>query len=352
MYKNGVNDIACKICRICRLSVLWPSASPRLFPLERLKPLGFFRRYPRARGQGSPINKQTQAPIPCSHSLLSPPPRVRVLRVLHIPHILSSSTPPPSSLLPFQHSQFHSVSLFTLEQSVSLLSPTLKSFRRSCCPLASPVTSRFPPLNTSAKVPRSSYEPSRRSRLRCTSNSSDSSSSSLSPITPADSQTPLSSGASSSSAASASSSSGFRFHDDASDHESNGYNTDPESTPPSPVFTPFPTRQARTSTISKAQSAISLAAPTAMPTVLPRRNPSFPVSRPLRPFDSISNAMSTAAITGPPDLAPSVGSGELEMKTKPKPKRSNVLLEPTKNPRFACGFFTIDMTQEEFKTRA
>ena len=217
------------------------------------------------------------------------------------------------------------------------------------------MASRFPPLNTSAKPPRSSYEPSRRSRLRCTSTSSDSSSS-LSPVTPADSPTPLSSGpsfASSSSATSASSSSGFCFHNDTSDHESNDSNTDPESTPPSPVFTPFPTRQARSPTISKTQSATSLAAPT-IPTVLPpRRNPSFPVSRPLRPFDSISNAMGTTAITGPPaSLAPSVEPGELEMKVKPKSNRSNVLLEPTKNPRFACGFFTIDMTQEEFKTRA
>jgi len=62
--------------------------------------------------------------------------------------------------------------------------------------------------------------------------------------------------------------------------------------------------------------------------------------------------MGTAAITRPPASASSVESGELEMKPKPKPKRSNVLLEPPKNPRFACGFFTIDMTQEEFKTRA
>jgi hypothetical protein len=62
--------------------------------------------------------------------------------------------------------------------------------------------------------------------------------------------------------------------------------------------------------------------------------------------------MGTASITQAPPSGTSVDSGELEMKTKPKLNRSNTLLEPPKNPRFANGFFMIDMTQEEFKTRA
>jgi hypothetical protein len=64
-----------------------------------------------------------------------------------------------------------------------------------------------------------------------------------------------------------------------------------------------------------------------------------------------------------PNLA-GVGDEKLHMKPKGltvqtvgletgKPKgRSNVLLAPPKNNRFQHGFFILDMTQDEFKTRA
>ncbi|KIM28985.1 hypothetical protein M408DRAFT_126273 [Serendipita vermifera MAFF 305830] len=130
---------------------------------------------------------------------------------------------------------------------------------------------------------------------------------------------------------------------------------------PEPVFSTIPTRRVQSSSAMYKSGNVG--------------QMTFPVSRPIRPFDSISNAMGTAPkrVSPPLSRAESFGavSGEenkqqqqqLSMKPKGlsvqttgletgKQKRSNVLLEPPKNNRFQNGFFILDMTQDEFKTRA
>jgi hypothetical protein len=162
-----------------------------------------------------------------------------------------------------------------------------------------------------------------------------------------------------------------------------------DSSYPEPVFSSIPTRRVQSSNAvfrgmtscgspsSYAATAPSSPSPTSA--TFPRRIPSFPVSRPIRPFDSISNAMGTAPKRVSPPLSRSEsleahpvhvpglaahGDEKLHMKPKGlsvqtvgletgKPKgRSNILLEPPKNNRFQHGFFILDMTQDEFKTRA
>ncbi|CAG7846723.1 SubName: Full=Uncharacterized protein {ECO:0000313/EMBL:CCA74242.1} [Serendipita indica DSM 11827] len=141
-----------------------------------------------------------------------------------------------------------------------------------------------------------------------------------------------------------------------------------------PVFTTMPTRRARSSgTIARTPagglSFTSINGTTCISnssgesvSPISRRTPSFPVSRPIRPFDSISNAMGTQPKrVSPTTEAPFAASKTLdsvqkpkavEPESKPKPWRSSKLLEPPKNNRFQNGFFILDMTQDEFKSRA
>ncbi|KAG8787757.1 hypothetical protein FRC15_007911 [Serendipita sp. 397] len=141
-----------------------------------------------------------------------------------------------------------------------------------------------------------------------------------------------------------------------------------------PVFTSLPTRRAKSSGALALAPTTGISGPSSPESSSPispsfqRRTPSFPVSRPLRPFDSISNAMGTypkrpAPATEAPfapksrdEKPPSPQGIATEQRrpseTKPKPWRSNKLLEPPKNSRFQGGFFILDMTQDEFKTRA
>ncbi|KAG8810098.1 hypothetical protein FRC17_003092 [Serendipita sp. 399] len=141
-----------------------------------------------------------------------------------------------------------------------------------------------------------------------------------------------------------------------------------------PVFTSLPSRRAKSSgalALAPTTGMSGLSSPENASPVSPsfqRRTPSFPVSRPLRPFDSISNAMGTnPKRVSPTTEAPFVTKIQQEKlqtaqrivsdqsrvsETKPKPWRSNKLLEPPKNSRFQGGFFILDMTQDEFKSRA
>ncbi|PVF98307.1 hypothetical protein CPB86DRAFT_784939 [Serendipita vermifera] len=139
-----------------------------------------------------------------------------------------------------------------------------------------------------------------------------------------------------------------------------------------PVFSALPARRAHSSgAIARGSGmnfpcAMTSITPSENSSAFPRRIPSFPVSKPIRPFDSISNAMgnNTAAkrTLSPVEARPSVvekpaimGKKDIPLRgldEKPKPKRSNKLLEPPKNNRFQNGFFILDMTQDEFKSRA
>jgi len=51
-------------------------------------------------------------------------------------------------------------------------------------------------------------------------------------------------------------------------------------------------------------------------------------------------------------VVPTAIKDEKPLALEVKPKRSNKLLEPPKKSRFQNGFFILDMTQEEFKSRA
>lgn len=254
---------------------------------------------------------------------------------------------------------------------------TLRQSLKIRADLSLAVPTRLTPIKTSYLSPSVDYIPTRSSRLRAPSDSSSSSSSSSSadsPYTPEDaapmtsrhfvpgpSRPKFSTNPSFGSISSAKSSH-YSSDEEDDDHD---HGAAPTSDPhgPVPVITQFPPRRKvqSASAIAQRHSRFSPVAPT-YPTASapPLRSPSFPVSKPLRPFDSISTAMGNSRSTGSVRQPEAIrsrsatvnteASGELEM--KPKAKRSNVLLEPPKNNRFANGFMVINMTQEEFKSRA
>ncbi|KAH7104114.1 hypothetical protein BKA62DRAFT_586645, partial [Auriculariales sp. MPI-PUGE-AT-0066] len=86
---------------------------------------------------------------------------------------------------------------------------------------------------------------------------------------------------------------------------------------------------------------------TTTPRPQPKRNVSFPTSRPLRPFASIANTTfkpePSLSKTGPgANTAQSFSTP-----AKPKPKNAVKLIEPPKN----MPVFTLNLTQAEFSRR-
>ncbi|KZT43924.1 hypothetical protein SISSUDRAFT_511779 [Sistotremastrum suecicum HHB10207 ss-3] len=110
-------------------------------------------------------------------------------------------------------------------------------------------------------------------------------------------------------------------------------------------FNPSRTQNAFTpafsSPLAAAQSSGSEGLPSSSRPAVPQRAPSFPASRPLRPFPSIAASIQTRTTSK---------SGSTLMTSPGRPKSGGArpvkLIEPSKH--FNGGFFVLNLTQAEF----